>query len=127
MASIIKLVKNYRSHGSIVAFSNRFYYEDELRASARREITTSLFGSPVLQSPRFPVVFHGILDQDELSGHSQSYFNIGEASLVKTYCLQLVNDLARHVGEVHDLTSQLLVQSLISNDRTCGDWSHYAL
>lgn len=100
MFSIVKLVQNRRSHGNIIAFSNRYYYEDELRATAHQEITNSLFGSPVLQNPQFPVVFHGIFGQDQRSGRSQSYFNVGEASLVKAYCIRLVNDPLRHVGKI---------------------------
>ena len=98
--SIVKLVQNRRSHGSIIAFSNRYYYEDELRAGAHREVTTSLFGSPILVKEDFPIVFHGVFGQDQRSGRSQSYFNVSEASLVKNYCLQLVNDPQRHVGKM---------------------------
>lgn len=100
MVSIVKLIQNRRSHGSIIAFSNRFFYEDELRASARRETTTSLFGSPILQDLQFPLVFHGISGEGQQSGRSQLYFNNGEASLVKEYCLRLVKDPARHVGKL---------------------------
>ncbi|EIM81952.1 P-loop containing nucleoside triphosphate hydrolase protein [Stereum hirsutum FP-91666 SS1] len=95
--TIVKLIQNRRSHGSIIAFSNRFFYEDELRASARRETTTSLFGSPILQDLQFPLVFHGISGEGQRSGRSQLYYNNGEASLVKEYCLRLVKDPARHV------------------------------
>jgi len=90
IASIVKLVKNFRSHPSILRFSNEAFYNGELQACGAHDITHSLIDSEVLVKKGFPIVFHGVIGKDEREVSYPSFFNVDEASLVKEYCEQLL-------------------------------------
>ena len=94
--SIVKLVHNRRSHGAIVAWSNMYMYENDIRAIGARD-TGLMLGSTILPNPTFPIVFHGhhtVESRDAL----HSVFNEEEARLVAKYCHILVNDTERRIG-----------------------------
>ncbi|KAI0062682.1 P-loop containing nucleoside triphosphate hydrolase protein [Artomyces pyxidatus] len=95
--TIVKLLRNRRSHGNIIAWSNRYVYGDDLRAHAHPNVARSLLRSVALPKGTFPVVFHGIKGKEQRRRRSPSYFNIDEASMVKRYCLQLMEDNERHI------------------------------
>ncbi|EJD54694.1 P-loop containing nucleoside triphosphate hydrolase protein [Auricularia subglabra TFB-10046 SS5] len=90
--SWVKLLKNWRSHESILKFPNEAFYENELEACADPVVTRSLLRFHMLPKADFPVVFHGIVGKDEREAQSPSYFNRDEASLVKTYVTELLGD-----------------------------------
>ena len=92
MARWIKLLQNYRSHASILAYTNEQFYEGELEVCGDRARTHSFLGSPLLEAPKFPVVFHAIAGHNDRESTSPSYFNIDEASEVKAYVQALLND-----------------------------------
>ena len=90
--SLVKLIKNYRSHPAILKFPNRRFYSNELEPHADPAITHSLLRSDVLSKRDFPIVFHGIRGKDMREASSPSFFNPEEASLVKNYVQRLKED-----------------------------------
>jgi helicase MOV-10 len=96
---IVNLQRNRRSHGAILAWSNRYFYEDTIRDYGNPSITYELVLSDVLPRKGFPVVFHGVKGKEERMKSSPSYFNILEASIVRDYCVKLTRDPERLIGE----------------------------
>ena len=94
---IIVLLRNHRSHGNTIAWSNRYFYEDRMRDYGNSYITYHLVLSDVLPKKGFPVVFHGIKGSEQHAKWSPSYFNIIEASVVRDYCLKLIGDPERKI------------------------------
>ncbi|KAJ7918136.1 RNA helicase [Mycena leptocephala] len=90
--TIVKLVNNFRSHPAILDFSNHQFYDGELKPCGNPALIMSLENSNELPTKRFPLIFHGILGKDDREGSSPSFFNIGEATLVKKYAASLVSD-----------------------------------
>ncbi|KAK7052594.1 RNA helicase [Favolaschia claudopus] len=88
--TIVKLVKNFRSHPAILRFSNEHFYNNELQPCGNRALIYSLEDSPALPKKKFPLIFHGIVGKDDREGTSPSFFNISEASQVKKYVVDLV-------------------------------------
>ncbi|KAI0316096.1 P-loop containing nucleoside triphosphate hydrolase protein, partial [Amylostereum chailletii] len=120
--TIVKLVRNRRSHPRIIAWSNKMFYEDELRAHADPVVVHSLLGSTLLPNKKFPVVFHGIKGEEKRSV-SSSVFNVEEASLVKKYCKTLTEGpehrvLAKDIGVVAPYKAQARrIRRLLKNAR----------
>ncbi|KZS97367.1 P-loop containing nucleoside triphosphate hydrolase protein [Sistotremastrum niveocremeum HHB9708] len=90
--SIVKLLKNWRSHPAILRFPNERFYKGDLECHADPLVTHSLLRSHALVKPDFPVVFHAIAGKDAREAQSPSFFNIGEVSLVKRYVQDLLGD-----------------------------------
>ncbi|XP_048951719.1 helicase MOV-10 isoform X3 [Canis lupus dingo] len=82
---ITKLLRNYRSHPTILDIPNQLYYEGELQACADvvdRERFCHWEGLP---RQGFPIIFHGVMGKDEREGNSPSFFNPEEAATVTSY------------------------------------------
>ncbi|KAG7097715.1 hypothetical protein E1B28_005039 [Marasmius oreades] len=90
--TIIKLVRNFRSHPAILNFSNEHFYNRELQYLGNPVQTHSLENVDELPTKRFPVIFHGIVGKDMREDESPSYFNIEEALLVRKYVMNLVGN-----------------------------------
>ncbi|KAH9835366.1 P-loop containing nucleoside triphosphate hydrolase protein [Rhodofomes roseus] len=90
--SVVKLVKNFRSHESILKFPNERFYRGELQACAETKVTHAYIGCTILANPDFPVLIHSISGKDDREASSPSFFNIDEASQVKAYVLALKAD-----------------------------------
>lgn len=88
-SSVVKLVKNFRSHESILRFPNECFYKGDLQASAPRQVIDSFINKPILPNPRFPILFHGIVGKDDREASSPSFFNIDEVTEVKDYVRKL--------------------------------------
>ena len=56
--SIVKLLNNFRSHPSILEFSNRHFYKSKLKACGDLVITHSLEDTKQLPKKCFPIIFH---------------------------------------------------------------------
>ncbi|KAF8500417.1 P-loop containing nucleoside triphosphate hydrolase protein [Russula emetica] len=95
--AIVGLHRNHRSHGNIIAWSNRYFYEDRMRDYGNSYITYHLVLSDVLPKKGFSVVFHGVKGNEQHAKWSPSYFNIIEASIVRDYCLKLTGDPKRKI------------------------------
>ncbi|KAJ3568903.1 hypothetical protein NP233_g5406 [Leucocoprinus birnbaumii] len=87
--SIVKLVKNYRSHNAILKYPNESFYEGDLQPCANTAITDSYLDSPWLPKGDFPIVFHSVSGKDDREASSPSFFNIDEVIAVKQYVQQL--------------------------------------
>ena len=96
---IVALRRNWRSHGAIIAWPNRYLYEDMMRDYGNSYITYHMVHSEVLPKKGFPVVFHGVRGNEERAESSPSYFNVLEASIIRNYCVKLVGDPDRKICE----------------------------
>ena len=88
----IKLVKNFRSHASILEYPNERFYEGELQVCGPALQINAFVNSPLLPEPKFPVVFHAVAGENERESSSPSYFNIDEAVEVVDYVRELLED-----------------------------------
>ncbi|KAF8156830.1 RNA helicase [Crassisporium funariophilum] len=99
--TIVKLVKNFRSHPDILKFSNDAFYNSELQSCGDRALVNSLDHYEELPKKKFPVIFHAIIGRDEREAKSPSFFNIDEATQVKKYCLSLINNRKNNTKGEH--------------------------
>ena len=97
--SVIKLVKNFRSHKAILQFSNEKFYRGDLVSCGDPAIINSLLKSPYLPSKKFPVIFHAVSGKDDREASSPSYFNIEEVLQVKDYVQKLKKDKKFRIGK----------------------------
>ncbi|KAI0263063.1 P-loop containing nucleoside triphosphate hydrolase protein [Gloeopeniophorella convolvens] len=100
----LSYLRNRRSHGAIIAWLNRYFYEDNMRAwasteQASAELVNCLLESDVLPTKGFPLMFHGIKGEEIYMKHSPSLFNVSEASVVRDYCKKLIGDCERKISE----------------------------
>jgi helicase MOV-10 len=99
LPSIVKLLRNFRSHPSILKFPNERFYRGELTSEADVTITHSLLRAECLPKKNFPIVFHSITGKDMREAGSPSFFNVDEASLVKNYVQRLKEMKGSKLGE----------------------------
>ncbi|KZT68330.1 RNA helicase [Daedalea quercina L-15889] len=90
--SVVKLVKNFRSHEAILKFPNERFYRGELQPCAESRVTHAYIGCPILANKNLPVFIHSISGKDDRESSSPSFFNIDEASQVKAYVRMLKDD-----------------------------------
>ncbi|KAH9948070.1 P-loop containing nucleoside triphosphate hydrolase protein, partial [Amylocystis lapponica] len=90
--TIVKLIKNFRSHNAILSFPNTSFYEGELQTCGDPQVINSFVGSSLLVNGKFPVVFHAISGKDDRESSSPSYFNIDEIGECKGYVQMLLGD-----------------------------------
>jgi helicase MOV-10 len=96
---IVALQRNWRSHGAIIAWSNRYLYADVMRDYGNAYITYHLVDSGALPKKGFPVAFHGIKGSEQRAKWSLSYSNVLDASIVRDYCVKLIGDPDRKICE----------------------------
>lgn len=87
---VTKLLKNYRSHPSILKIPNELFYDNELQAVANELITHSYCKWETLPKKDFPIIFHGVLGVDEREEKSPSFFNCIEIQEVISYLEKLL-------------------------------------
>ncbi|KAI4522633.1 P-loop containing nucleoside triphosphate hydrolase protein [Schizophyllum commune Loenen D] len=87
--SVVKLIKNYRSHPAILRFPNERFYGGELEACASPQMVRSYHGWSELPNKKFPIIFHAISGKDDREASSPSFFNVHEALQVKAYIEKL--------------------------------------
>ncbi|XP_002992741.2 probable RNA helicase SDE3 [Selaginella moellendorffii] len=78
---VTKLVRNYRSHPSILDLPSRLFYQGELVPCAG-EFSRSLCEWGWLPNKKFPILFIGVEGKDLREGNSPSWFNAAEVSKV---------------------------------------------
>lgn len=61
---VTKLVKNYRSHDSIIAIPSLLFYDDELEPMAEETKKGLFLGKTMLPNPQVPIIFHGVKGKD---------------------------------------------------------------
>ncbi|KAG1741528.1 RNA helicase [Suillus paluster] len=89
--SVVKLVKNFRSHPAILKFPNERFYANELEPCGSKNVIRAFEGWSKLPSKKFPIIFHSISGKDDREASSPSFFNIDEVSQVRKY-IQLLRD-----------------------------------
>ncbi|XP_077663976.1 RNA helicase Mov10l1 [Eretmochelys imbricata] len=97
---VTKLLKNYRSHSTLLALPSKLFYHKELEVCADTSVVTSLLGWEKLPRKGFPLIFHGIKGTETREGHNPSWFNPTEAVQVMRYCCLL----AKHVNNAVSVT-----------------------
>ncbi|KAH8102228.1 P-loop containing nucleoside triphosphate hydrolase protein [Cristinia sonorae] len=83
--TVVKLIKNFRSHPDILSFPNSQFYRNELLPCADTRVTHSYINWQHLKNRKFPILFHAVAGEDQREASSPSFFNILELSLVKKY------------------------------------------
>ncbi|KAL1402793.1 hypothetical protein pipiens_000945, partial [Culex pipiens pipiens] len=89
---ITKLLDNYRSHKSLIHFSNEWFYEGELRARAASELTDWAINWNCLPNMAFPIIFHSVVGITRVDKQSCSSFNKEEAQKVLFYVQKMLTD-----------------------------------
>ncbi|KAF8804655.1 RNA helicase [Phlegmacium glaucopus] len=90
--SVVKLVKNFRSHNAILHFPNERFYLGDLVPCGNPAVINSYLKSQYLPSKKFPIVFHAVSGKDDREASSPSFFNIDEVLQVKSYVQKLKED-----------------------------------
>ncbi|GLB39145.1 putative helicase [Lyophyllum shimeji] len=90
--SVVKLVKNFRSHSTILKYPNERFYDDELEQRGDPKVINGFLGSLYLPNKDFPIVFHGLCGKDDREASSPSFFNVDEVLQVKAYVQALRAD-----------------------------------
>lgn len=89
--SVVKLVKNFRSHPAILKFPNERFYANDLESCGNKNVIRAFEGWNKLPSKKFPIIFHSISGKDDREATSPSFFNIDEVTQVRKY-IQLLRD-----------------------------------
>lgn len=87
---IVQLTDNFRSHHSILRYSNNQFYNSILNAKQTEQIANFAIGWKLLPNPNFPVVFHASWTKSEMDGTSQ--FNNGDISFIRYYISSLLRE-----------------------------------
>ena len=93
---VVKLLNNYRSHPKLIEVPNRLYYDNELLAKAKPDLTHLYVGWEELPNPNVPLVFHGVQGKNVREGRSPSYCNLEEIDVVRGWLRKLQDH--RQVG-----------------------------
>ncbi|KAL7547350.1 hypothetical protein ACHAWF_010666 [Thalassiosira exigua] len=98
-----KLVRNYRSHPTILDLPNKAFYDGDLIAAADITRSHRFVDWEHLGTRGFPIIFHGIEGEDMREANSPSWFNPDEAQTVKMYVDLLVRDTRRNKCKPEDI------------------------
>ncbi len=87
---ITKLVRNFRSHPAILKIPSALFYDSELIPMAGPTKTDSFLSWSELPKFGFPIIFEGLIGQDNREPNNPSYFNAEEATIVVQYLEKLL-------------------------------------
>ncbi|KAA0713974.1 putative helicase mov-10-B.1 [Triplophysa tibetana] len=87
---VTKLLKNYRSHPSILKVPNELFYDGELMACAEEISSNQFCAWEHLPKRGFPVIFHGMIGKDDGESNSPSFFNTFEIDVIMEYLEKLL-------------------------------------
>ncbi|XP_043932875.1 helicase MOV-10 isoform X2 [Protopterus annectens] len=82
---VTKLLRNYRSHRSILEIPNQQFYDGELLEYANEIMRCCYCNWDSLPKKDFPIIFYGVLGEDAREGNSPSFFNTEEIDVVIQY------------------------------------------
>ena len=112
--AVTKLLDNYRSHPTILDQPNRMFYHNELIPSADPVLRSRMCHWEGLVTQGFPLVFHGVVGEENQEANSPSFFNPDEVILVCDYVKRLKETrgpcslkLARDVGVISPYRKQV--------------------
>lgn len=89
---IIKLLQNYRSHETILNFSNKRFYQNELQPCASSDNVDWALSWSELPSSQFPIIFESTMGKLTREQDSTSYYNQKEIELVEFYIRKILSD-----------------------------------
>ncbi|XP_024941215.1 putative helicase MOV-10 [Cephus cinctus] len=89
---ITKLLKNYRSHDSILQIPNKLFYEDELLTCAG-DATNQGIGWRYLPNKKFPIIFHAVCGEEKSKQKCTSICNMEEVKIVVQYVEKLLKSM----------------------------------
>ncbi|XP_065080261.1 putative helicase mov-10-B.1 [Ochlerotatus camptorhynchus] len=89
---ITKLLDNYRSHASLIHYSNQWFYDGELRARASHVLTDWAIGWDYLPNPAFPIIMHSVVGVTQTNRQSCSSYNKQESRRVLQYIQKILTD-----------------------------------
>ncbi|XP_047369408.1 putative helicase mov-10-B.1 isoform X1 [Vespa velutina] len=87
---ITKLIRNFRSHRSILHVPNEIFYNNELIACGGPEINAAI-GWSMLPNKKFPLIFHASNGKEKRAENSSSVYNLQEISIAMKYLRLLLN------------------------------------
>ncbi|MED6293051.1 hypothetical protein CHARACLAT_006828 [Characodon lateralis] len=87
---VTKLLRNYRSHPSILKIPNERFYDGELEACADEYSRNFYCTWEHLPKEGFPVIFHGVAGIDDRESSSPSFFNVTEVEVLMDYVRKLL-------------------------------------
>lgn len=99
--SVVKLVKNFRSHSAILKFPNEQFYRGDLECCGDPKVINFYLNSTHLVARKFPIVFHAISGKDDREASSPSFFNIDEVTQVKSLVQKLRDDRKLRISEYY--------------------------
>ena len=88
---ITKLIRNYRSHPSILKMPNELLYDGDLIASSDYGVSHNLSRWEYLPRQGFPIIFHAMEGENLREGNSPSWYNPQEAMQAVEYVDMLLN------------------------------------
>lgn len=88
---LTKLIRNYRSHSSLLALPSFMFYENELVACAPVEVAERMAHFSWLPKPGVPLLFHGVRGENYQEADSPSWCNPAEVYHVIRYLQLLLN------------------------------------
>ena len=91
---ISMLVRNYRSHPSIIKLPNEMFYANKLVCATDKFSSESMAKWEYLPKPSFPIVFHSVQGENHREANSPSWFNPEEAQEVLRY-VELLTENSR--------------------------------
>jgi helicase MOV-10 len=87
---VVKLVKNFRSHDSLLEVPRRLFYNNRLEAHGDRGMTHTMVGWSRLPEPNTPLVVHDVHGRHRREGTSMSLLNLEELVVVKEWVSALL-------------------------------------
>uniref|UniRef100_UPI003AABEA36 putative helicase mov-10-B.1 n=1 Tax=Centroberyx gerrardi TaxID=166262 RepID=UPI003AABEA36 len=90
---VTKLLRNYRSHPAILEIPNKLFYDGELEPCAAEKKRNSYCSWKHLPREGFPLIFHGVVGNNDREANSPSFFNKEEVDVLLDYLKKLIHDL----------------------------------
>ncbi|XP_055631253.1 putative helicase MOV-10 [Toxorhynchites rutilus septentrionalis] len=88
---ITKLLCNYRSHEAILRFSNKMFYQNELKPCCAPSSSDWVLNWSELPNPKIPIIFESTMGKLDREKDSTSYFNRKEIELVDFYLKKIIS------------------------------------
>lgn len=89
---VTQLLDNYRSHESILQFSNTEFYDGKLRAKSKSEDVMLGMKWDQLPNKKFPILFHHCDKPSKKANDGVSTINHGQAHIIKNYVDKLLKN-----------------------------------
>lgn len=87
---IVQLTDNFRSHATILRYSNKQFYNSILNAKQQEAVANFAIGWEMLPNKNFPIIFHASWTASQVD--DTSCFNEGDIRIVQKY----VSNMFRH-------------------------------